>query len=107
MLCQVRHFAGAHSINFKQITEAKAPLLTAFVIVFVFAVGAVRIVIAIALLWYADGGVAALETAASARPIYFSKINEVGYSTHCVFFVNKYFPAISPSRQEKERQSVY
>ena len=101
MLCQVRHFVGAHSINFKQITEAKAPLLTAFVIVFVFAVGAVRIVIAIALLWYADGGVAALETAASARPIYFSKIN-VGYSK-LRFFVNKYFPAISPSRQEKER----
>jgi hypothetical protein len=46
-------------------------MLTAFVVLLVFSVGTIGIVIAVTLLRDADGRVAALETPAAARSIFF------------------------------------
>lgn len=75
-------------------------MITAFIIVLVFAVGTVGIVIAVALLGYADGRVAALETTASAWPIYSifdAKCNARQLVPHTV-------PYIYNKKKERERE---
>jgi hypothetical protein len=50
-------------------------MLTAFVVLLVFSVGTIGIVIAVTLLRDADGRVAALETPAPARSIFYFLVN--------------------------------